>query len=137
MSFQGCPYRCVTLVCVASSPGPFPVFENLGMGLGTWLSLCVLLLMWLTEYSFAQTQEFQGIAKGLERWMEGMNDALHQQERIAARVKLIEPQIEGFGVSHFFEMCNKYYCCYVTIYVKYFSDGQFSYIYYCPCLDFL
>ena len=48
-----------------------------------------------------QTQEFQGIAKGLERWMEGMNDALHQLERIAARVKLIEPQIEGFGVSNF------------------------------------
>ena len=33
--------------------------------------------------------------------MEGMNDALHQLERIAARVKLIEPQIEGFGVSNF------------------------------------
>jgi hypothetical protein len=47
-----------------------------------------------------QTQEFQGIAKGLERWIEGMNDALHQLERIAARVKLIEPQIEGFGVSN-------------------------------------
>ena len=33
--------------------------------------------------------------------MEGMNEALHQLERIAARVKLIEPQIEGFGVSDF------------------------------------
>ena len=52
-------------------------------------------------FFFLQTQEFQGIAKGLERWMEGMNDALHQLERIAARVKLIEPQIEGFGVSNF------------------------------------
>ena len=39
-----------------------------------------------------------------------MNDALHQLERIAARVKLIEPQIEGFGVSDLkndFQMCNK------------------------------
>ena len=62
-----------------------------------------LILVWfiLSTFEFiCQTQEFQGIAKGLERWMEGMNDALHQQERIAARVKLIEPQIEGFGVSN-------------------------------------
>ena len=61
----------------------------------------------ICAHFFPQTQEFQGIAKGLERWMEGMNDALHQLERIAARVKLIEPQIEGFGVSDF-KMISKY-----------------------------
>ena len=40
--------------------------------------------------------------------MEGMNDALHQLERIAARVKLIEPQIEGFGVSSNFNIDFQY-----------------------------
>ena len=47
--------------------------------------------------------------------MEGMNDALHQQERIAARVKLIEPQIEGFGVSILKQMTSKFVvnCCLV------------------------
>ena len=60
--------------------------------------------MWYVVH--LQTQEFQGIAKGLQRWMEGMNDALHQQERIAARVKLIEPQIEGFGVHTYVYTCR-------------------------------
>ena len=40
--------------------------------------------------------------------MEGMNDALHQLERTAARVKLIEPQIEGFGVSNNFDIDFQY-----------------------------
>lgn len=46
-----------------------------------------------------QTQEFQGLADGLDRWMSGMDEQLRQQDRIAARCKLIEPQIEGFKVQ--------------------------------------
>ena len=45
-----------------------------------------------------QTQEFQAMANGLERWIDGMAEAMEQQEMIAARVKLIEGQIEGFKV---------------------------------------
>ena len=33
---------------------------------------------------------------GLEQWMSGMGDTLIQQDLIAAQVKLIEGQIEGF-----------------------------------------
>ena len=36
-----------------------------------------------------------------------MNDSLHQQERIAARVKLIEPQIEGFQVRGCYHYLSK------------------------------
>ena len=61
----------------------------------------VLTVQFFCFFFPVQTQEFQGIAKGFKRCMEGMNDALHQLERIAARVKLIELQIEGFGVSNF------------------------------------
>ncbi len=49
--------------------------------------------------ALVQTQEFQGIANGLDRWMDTMGSTLRQQKRIAARVKLIEPQVEGFRVS--------------------------------------
>lgn len=31
--------------------------------------------------------------------MEGMDEQLHQQDRIAARCRLIEPQVEGFKVN--------------------------------------
>ena len=55
------------------------------------------ILQKLTD-ALVQTQEFQGIANGLDRWMDGMGNTLRQQKRIAARVRLIEPQVEGFRV---------------------------------------
>ncbi len=52
--------------------------------------------------ALVQTQEFQGIANGLDRWMDTMGSTLRQQKRIAARVKLIEPQVEGFRVRYMY-----------------------------------
>jgi uncharacterized coiled-coil DUF342 family protein len=49
----------------------------------------------LTE-ALVQTQEFKSIADGLEQWMTGMGGTLNQQDLIAARVNLVEGQIEGF-----------------------------------------
>ena len=48
--------------------------------------------------SLPQTQEFQGVAKGLERWMSGIDELLCQQDRIAVRCRLVEPQMEAFKV---------------------------------------
>ena len=47
-----------------------------------------------------QTQKFQTVANGLSRWVDGMQGGLGHQERIAARVRLIEVQIEGFKVRN-------------------------------------
>ena len=38
------------------------------------------------------------MANGLGRWMDGMQGGMGHQGHIAARVKLIEVQIEGFKV---------------------------------------
>ena len=38
------------------------------------------------------------MANGLGRWMDGMQEGMSHQGHIAARVKLIEVQIEGFKV---------------------------------------
>lgn len=46
-----------------------------------------------------QTQEFQQVADNLERWVTGTLSSLKSLELPAARVKLVEPQIEGFKVS--------------------------------------
>ena len=46
-----------------------------------------------------QTQKFQTVANGLSRWVDGMQGGMGHQERIAARVRLIEVQIEGFKVN--------------------------------------
>ena len=43
-------------------------------------------------------QEFQIVANGLHRWMDGMQEGMSHQGHIAAKVKLIEVQIEGFKV---------------------------------------
>ena len=37
---------------------------------------------------------------GLEQWMSGMGETLNEQDLIAARVKLVEGQIEGFKVTY-------------------------------------
>ena len=80
----------------------------------------------LTE-ALVQTQEFKSIAGktspycmifilkfdshtgGLEQWMSGMGETLTQQDLIAARVNLIEGQIEGFKVYNT--------CMHVYIYI--------------------
>ena len=41
-----------------------------------------------------QTQKFQTVANGLSRWVDGMQGGMGHQERIAARVRLIEVQIK-------------------------------------------
>jgi len=46
-----------------------------------------------------QTQKFQTVANGLSRWVDGMQGGMGHQERIAARVRLIEVQIKGFEVN--------------------------------------
>ena len=50
------------------------------------------------HFFLVQTQEFQTVANGLGRWMDGMQGGMGHQGHIAARVKLIEVQIEGFKV---------------------------------------
>ena len=41
------------------------------------------------------------VTDGLEQWMSGMREMLDRQDLIAARVKLVEGQIEGFKVNIF------------------------------------
>ena len=48
-----------------------------------------------------QTQEFQQVADSLERWVNATQNAFKCLEPVAARVRLIEPQIEGFKVSFY------------------------------------
>ena len=48
---------------------------------------------------------------GLEQWMSGMGMTLNQQELIAARVKLIEGQIEGFKVRPIYCTVNIQLLC--------------------------
>ena len=53
------------------------------------------------------------MANGLGRWMDGMQEGMGHQGHIAARVKLIEVQIEGFKVC----MCawgNQEQCLRIT-----------------------
>ena len=45
-----------------------------------------------------QTQEFQQVADSLDRWVNATQSSLKRLEPVAARVRLIEPQIEGFKV---------------------------------------
>ena len=45
---------------------------------------------------------------GLEQWMSGMGVNLSQQDLIAARVKLVEGQIEGFKVCMFMPFVLSY-----------------------------
>ena len=40
------------------------------------------------------------MANGLSRWVDGMQGGMGHQERIAARVRLIEVQIKGFKVRN-------------------------------------
>ena len=42
---------------------------------------------------------------GLEQWMTGMGGTLNQQDLIAARVNLVEGQIEGFKVHSTYSFC--------------------------------
>ena len=58
----------------------------------------ISLSVWNCFFFLAQTQEFQTVANGLGRWMDGMQEGMSHQGHIAARVKLIEVQIEGFKV---------------------------------------
>ena len=51
----------------------------------------------LTE-ALLQTQEFQQVADNLERWVNATQTSLKTLEPVAAQVRLIEPQIEGFKV---------------------------------------
>ena len=46
-----------------------------------------------------QTQEFQQVADSLERWVNATQNAFKCLELVAARVRLIESQIEGFKVT--------------------------------------
>ena len=52
------------------------------------------ILQKLTE-AIVQTQEFQQVAENMEQWVSSMQATLKQQEPVAARVRLIEPQMEG------------------------------------------
>ena len=47
-----------------------------------------------------QTQKFQTVANGLSRWVDGMQGGMGHQERITARVRLIEVQIKGLKVRN-------------------------------------
>ena len=56
------------------------------------------ILQKLTD-ALVQTQEFQQVAENLEQWVSSMQATLKQQEPVAARVRLIEPQMEGLKAS--------------------------------------
>ena len=62
------------------------------------IPLSVWNCFFIFNFFLAQTQEFQTVANGLGRWMDGMQEGMSHQGHIAARVKLIEVQIEGFKV---------------------------------------
>ena len=63
------------------------------------------ILQKLTE-AIVQTQEFQQVAENMEQWVSSMQATLKQQEPVAARVRLIEPQMEGLKAS----ICFTYMC---------------------------
>ncbi len=87
--------------------------QNLQLKWDKLNSLFGELLQKLTD-ALVQTQEFQGIADGLNRWMDSMGSTLRQQKRIAARVKLIEPQVEGFRVSDLRDQLAGTHCIIVS-----------------------
>ena len=74
--------------------------------------MCYILAI---EYGSSFIPIIDSCAGGMEQWMSGMGETLTQQDLIAARVKFIEGQIEGFKVSIQKYNCNHSALCIRTL----------------------